>query len=62
MTSACDTQEVGPASLARPVFFDNGCSLHFAGEATNPSHFSTVHGAIESGWREAENIIKNAKK
>ncbi|PSN36046.1 Peroxisomal N(1)-acetyl-spermine/spermidine oxidase [Blattella germanica] len=32
--------------------------LLFAGEATHSTHFSTVHGAIETGWREAERIIK----
>jgi spermine oxidase len=34
----------------------------FAGEATNPVHFSTVHGAIETGHREAERIIKLYKR
>ncbi|KAL2083071.1 hypothetical protein ACEWY4_020844 [Coilia grayii] len=29
----------------------------FAGEATHDSFFSTVHGALLSGWREAERII-----
>lgn len=33
----------------------------FAGEATNPVHFSTVHGAIETGHREAEKIIELCK-
>ncbi|XP_044265220.1 polyamine oxidase 1-like, partial [Tribolium madens] len=28
----------------------------FAGEATHPEHFQTVHGAIETGFREAERI------
>jgi monoamine oxidase len=32
--------------------------LLFAGEATHSSYYSTVHGAIESGWREAERIIE----
>ena len=40
------------ASLASPV----GRVL-WAGEATHSTHFSTVHGAIESGWREAERIL-----
>ncbi|XP_044264139.1 probable polyamine oxidase 5 [Tribolium madens] len=31
--------------------------LLFAGEATNPVHFATVHGAIESGHREAQRIL-----
>ncbi|XP_076070045.1 uncharacterized protein LOC143041837 isoform X2 [Oratosquilla oratoria] len=29
----------------------------FAGEATHPCYFSTVHGAVESGWREADRIM-----
>ena len=29
----------------------------FAGEATNRFHFSTVHGAIESGFREADRVF-----
>ena len=35
--------------------------LLFAGEATHPQHFSTVHGAIETGWREAERITEKMK-
>lgn len=35
----------------------HGDKVLFAGEATSPRHFSTVHGAIESGWREADKII-----
>ena len=45
---------VGPRNLAEPV--GDGRVL-FAGEATNEKHFGTVHGAIESGWREADRII-----
>ncbi|TRY53719.1 hypothetical protein DNTS_020269 [Danionella cerebrum] len=29
----------------------------FAGEATHNSYFSTVHGALLSGWREAERLV-----
>ena len=45
---------VGPRNLAESV--GDGRVL-FAGEATNEKHFGTVHGAIESGWREAGRII-----
>ena len=45
---------VGPRNLAKPV---GDCRVLFAGEATNEKHYSTVHGAIESGWREADRII-----
>ncbi|XP_052748336.1 possible lysine-specific histone demethylase 1-like [Galleria mellonella] len=31
----------------------------FAGEATNPTHFSTVHGASESGYREANRLLQS---
>lgn len=30
----------------------------FAGEATHERFFSTVHGAIESGFREADRLIE----
>ena len=35
-----------------------GGRLLFAGEATNCRHSSTVHGAIETGQREARRIIE----
>ena len=47
---------VGPKNLAEPT--GDGHIL-FAGEATNAKYFSTVHGAIESGWREADRIISS---
>ncbi|XP_070158216.1 peroxisomal N(1)-acetyl-spermine/spermidine oxidase [Polyergus mexicanus] len=36
--------------------------LLFAGEATTPGHYSTVHGARLSGIREAERIIQLTKR
>ena len=44
------------STLAKPV--DN--RLFFAGEATSEGSFGTVHGAILSGWREAERILNVA--
>ncbi|XP_063932784.1 spermine oxidase-like isoform X2 [Zophobas morio] len=50
------------AKLAEPLVNEEGRSvLLFAGEATNPIHYSTVHGAVESGKREAERIIELLK-
>lgn len=31
--------------------------VQFAGEATHDHYFSTVHGAIETGWREADRLV-----
>ncbi|MCB0035148.1 MAG: FAD-dependent oxidoreductase, partial [Anaerolineales bacterium] len=42
------------ATLAEPV---NG-RLFFAGEATHPHYFGTVHGAYETGIRAAREILK----
>jgi monoamine oxidase len=39
--------------LAAPV----NDRLYFAGEATNTIRPATVHGAIESGWRAADEVI-----
>ncbi|XP_055597988.1 spermine oxidase-like isoform X2 [Uranotaenia lowii] len=44
--------------LALPL--TNACGIpivQFAGEATHSHFYSTVHGAIESGWREADRLI-----
>jgi len=43
-------------TLAEPV----GSRLFFAGEATHPHFFATVHGAYETGIRAAREVIKAA--
>ncbi|KRT84660.1 hypothetical protein AMK59_580, partial [Oryctes borbonicus] len=46
------------AVLARPLRNRNGkTTLMFAGEATHPYYYSTVHGAIETGYREADRVL-----
>lgn len=47
-----------PTLLAEPAM--NG-RLLFAGEATHHDYFQSVHGAIESGRREAKKILDNLK-
>ncbi|XP_015837020.2 lysine-specific histone demethylase 1A [Tribolium castaneum] len=49
--------------LAAPLESPEGKpAILFAGEASNPVHYSTVHGAIESGFREASRLIKLYRK
>ncbi|KAJ1521197.1 hypothetical protein ONE63_002887 [Megalurothrips usitatus] len=50
--------EASASQLAAPVVNSRGEEeLLFAGEATHEHYFSTVHGAIETGWREADRIL-----
>lgn len=42
----------------RPVVNEEGGVLRFAGEHTSRNHFATVHGALLSGWREADAILE----
>jgi len=44
--------------LAQPVPSENHPWLQFAGEATHQTYFSTTHGAMMSGQREGERILK----
>ncbi|XP_031636095.1 spermine oxidase-like [Contarinia nasturtii] len=49
-------------SLAEPILHRNSKPLiQFAGEATHAHYYSTVHGAVETGWREAQRIIDSYK-
>lgn len=50
--------EAKQAHLAKPVsrHTEGPPVLLFAGEATHDHYYSTVHGAIETGWREAHRI------
>ncbi len=41
-------------ALARPI----ADRIFWAGEATEPDYFGTVHGAVLSGWRAADEIVK----
>ncbi|XP_043475848.1 peroxisomal N(1)-acetyl-spermine/spermidine oxidase-like [Leptopilina heterotoma] len=59
-----DPDVANPTKLSEPIGKGKPVVL-FAGEATSPHHFATVHGALETGWREAERIMKqhpNIKK
>jgi len=44
--------------LAEPIVDDvSKPIILFAGEETNTHYYSTVHGAVETGWREAQRLI-----
>lgn len=54
-----DGLNVYAADLAKPLKNHFGKEvLLFAGEATHSSFYSSVHGAIESGWREADRLTE----
>ncbi|CAG9826185.1 unnamed protein product [Diabrotica balteata] len=48
--------------LLEPITTNDGRPIiQFSGEATNRVHPASVHGAIESGYREAERLMKFLK-
>lgn len=53
-----DKRKVYSKQLAEPVYnVKNSPVILFAGEATHSKYYSTVHGAIESGFRESDRLI-----
>jgi len=46
----------------QPLVNKQGAELRFAGEHTSRDHFATVHGALISGWREADDILQRIGK
>ncbi|KAE8739797.1 hypothetical protein FOCC_FOCC014689 [Frankliniella occidentalis] len=58
-----DRADVRAAHLAEPILdAHDQLAILFAGEATHGRHYTSVHGAIESGQREADRILKEYKK
>lgn len=53
-----DANNASTSTLAEPII-DNHSKpvILFAGEATSTHYYSTVHGAISTGWREAQRLI-----
>lgn len=57
-TPDSDRLGVGPSSLNIPVQINSIPRVLFAGEAAHESHFSTTHGAYESGQKQAKHLLK----
>ncbi|XP_034936671.1 LOW QUALITY PROTEIN: uncharacterized protein [Chelonus insularis] len=53
---ASESADVYAEDLAEPIMKDSKPILQFGGEATD-QYYSTVHGAIDSGFREANRLI-----
>ncbi|XP_046385718.1 spermine oxidase-like isoform X2 [Ischnura elegans] len=59
-----DSEKMGTNAqhLSCPLTNQNGSVVvQFAGEATHPHYFSTVHGAVEAGWREADSLLRTIR-
>ncbi|XP_077274574.1 uncharacterized protein LOC143904120 isoform X2 [Temnothorax americanus] len=52
-----EQMDVKPRDLAEPIMSGNKPIILFAGEATHDHYYSTVHGAVETGFREADRLI-----
>lgn len=54
---ATDALNTSASELAKPLCNVSGKpSILFGGEATSTHYYSTVHGAVEAGWREAKRL------
>ncbi|EDW79992.1 uncharacterized protein Dwil_GK19228 [Drosophila willistoni] len=57
-TTLADDLNIGPWDLEAPIMdsLNKYPKLQFAGEASSKTHFGTVNGATETGWREADRL------
>ncbi|XP_054257125.1 spermine oxidase-like [Macrosteles quadrilineatus] len=57
-TPDSDRLNVTRSHLSEPVLHHDKPVLMFAGEATHPHYWGTVHGGLATGVREANNLLK----
>ncbi|XP_028169700.1 probable polyamine oxidase 5 isoform X1 [Ostrinia furnacalis] len=55
---ATEEAEASAAGLKKPLNFKGKAVVYFAGEATSEKHYNSVHGAIESGFQAAEDVMR----
>ncbi|XP_018567633.1 peroxisomal N(1)-acetyl-spermine/spermidine oxidase-like isoform X3 [Anoplophora glabripennis] len=58
ITPECDDPHSGMDKMSEPVFVRGVPRIILAGEAVHPSHYSTTHGAFESGQEQAAVLHK----
>lgn len=54
--------DVGIDNLKKPIFLGGEPKILLAGEAVHKTHFSTTHGAFESGQQQARVLLDYIKK
>ncbi|RLU21371.1 hypothetical protein DMN91_005744 [Ooceraea biroi] len=57
LSTVSEQMDVKPKDLAEPIVNRDKPVILFAGEATHDHYYSTVHGAVETGFREADRIV-----
>lgn len=55
----CSAQDLENMMEPLPTKGSQPLQVLFAGEATHPCYYSTVHGAVLTGWREADRLISH---
>lgn len=57
-TIECDASGSSPSIFCEPILVNGEPRLYLAGEAAHSNHFSTTHGAFESGQNQARKLLE----
>lgn len=61
ISSRCDLTKSSPSDLGRPILVKGTPRVLIAGEAVHTSHYSTTHGAFESGLQQSNILYEYIK-